>query len=185
MWGRSFPFFSKVHNSSQFVDRKFGRAPWREISLGFLCLERNCWQGEEFRWLTSYQWTWRRSVLRARRKEGEGERGGSARANRMIFFSRRIRVHGRVKLFGIFRKYLHTLLKWILKKMFLQLWNNIFKFSCYLCYTVIFQYMVLVYCIYFTFPNFIFLEINWCIKIINKNHANISLIITMNVLELY
>lgn len=131
MWGRSLPFFSKVHNSSQFVDRKFGRAPWREISLGFLCLERNCWQGEEFRWLTSYQWTWRRSVLRARRKEGEGEGGGegSARANRMIFFSRRIRVHGRVKLFGIFRKYLHTLLKWILKKMFLQLWNNVFKFS--------------------------------------------------------
>lgn len=27
--------FSKVHNSSQFVDRKFGRAPSREISPDF------------------------------------------------------------------------------------------------------------------------------------------------------
>lgn len=68
----------------------------------------------------------------ASQKKGGGRRGGGRGAlerTELIFFSRRIRVHGRVKLFGIFRKYLHTLLKWILKKMFLQLWNNVFKFS--------------------------------------------------------
>lgn len=68
--GRS-PLFLK---SAQFVaicrSQVWSGAFKRNIA-GFLCPERNCWQGEEFRWLTSYQWTWRRSVLRARRKVGE------------------------------------------------------------------------------------------------------------------
>lgn len=79
---------------------------------GFLCPERNCWQGEEFRWLTSYQWTWRRSVLRARRKVGGGgeERGARAiRANGIVFFSHRIRIH-RWEIIQVITVYFESLL---------------------------------------------------------------------------
>lgn len=128
---------------------------------GFLCPERNCWQGEEFRWLTSYQWTWRRSVLRARRKVGGGGREALERYEQTeSYFSP-------IELEYIDEK-LFRWLQYISKVYwyFLQFWyNNVYNDSIphllvnkHTIHTIyVYRYFPMhrfVYCIYFTFPNF-------------------------------
>lgn len=144
MWGRS-PLFLK---SAQFVaicrSQVWSGALKRNIA-GFLCLERNCWQGEEFRWLTSYQWTWRRSVLRARRKE-EGEGGALERTE---YFSR------------IELEYMdeRNYFKMNFKKNFLQFWNNVQIFALF-----IFMVLFIVYTLHFRVSNFY--KINLILKVL-------------------
>lgn len=144
MWGRS-PLFLK---SAQFVaicrSQVWSGALKRNIA-GFLCLERNCWQGEEFRWLTSYQWTWRRSVLRARRKE-EGEGGALERTE---YFSR------------IELEYMdeRNYFKMNFKKKFCN-FEIMYKFSHYLFFMVLF----IVYTLHFRVSNFY--KINLILKLL-------------------
>lgn len=133
--GADRPFFSKVHNSSQFVDRKFGRAPWREISLDFSASNETADKVKNFDGLRATSGLGADPFCEPEERRREG-----GALERTEYFSR------------IELEYMdeRNYFKMNFKKNFLQFWNNVQIFA-------LFIFHGFVYCIYFTFPSFKFL----------------------------